>query len=80
MQDAMQNARKAMKDFQGGEQVKVVPFLELQEFLPEKLASFGRQNNNRHATSVSSRAKKKMNRYDVWAIRNLSIVFSQPCP
>ena len=42
MQEAMQNAKQAMKDLQGGAQVEVVPFRELQEFLPEKLAGFER--------------------------------------
>ena len=52
MQDAMQNAEKAMKDLQGGKQVAVVPFRELQEFLPEKLAGYERTKKSGETTGA----------------------------
>jgi hypothetical protein len=63
LQEAMQNAKQAMKDLQGGEQVEVVPFRELQELLPEKLAGFERISKEGETTGAMgmnvSRAEAK---------------------
>lgn len=63
LQEAMQNAQKAIKDLQGGEQVEVVPFRELQELLPEKLAGYERISKEGETTGAMgmniSRAEAK---------------------
>jgi hypothetical protein len=63
LQEAMQNAKQAMKDLQGGEQVEVVPFRELQALLPEKLAGFERISKEGETTGAMgmnvSRAEAK---------------------
>jgi len=52
LSEAMQQAQDAMKNLQGGKQVAVVPFRELQEFLPEKLAGYERTKKSGETTGA----------------------------
>ncbi|MBI5916922.1 MAG: hypothetical protein HY842_16245 [Bacteroidetes bacterium] len=68
MQDAMQQAQEAMRNLNGGKQVEPINFRQLQELLPEELASYERTSKGGETTGAGgmtvSRAESKYKKGD----------------